>query len=322
MSDSLPTALVLAAGYGTRLKPLTEVRAKPAVPVAGCPLIRRVLKWLALQGISKTVINLHHHPKTITQVVGHGLSLGLNVQYSWESQLLGSAGGPRQALDLLGARFFVINGDTLTDLSLRALFRHHVDTRAHVTMAVTPHPAPGRYGGVRQNESGHVVGFSPPGTDKMKHFVGVQLVEASVFADLVAGEPSSTVGGVYESLITKQSGSIRVFGTNATFQDIGTPLDYLNANRAIVKSEGRASLNIGIDTSIHPSAQLTETIVWDRVTVGSNSKLHECIVADDVIIPDDVTLARHMCIAAKYVMKPGSGTRLGNAIVYPIEANT
>jgi len=288
------------------------------VPVAGCPLIRRVLKWLALQGISKTVLNLHHHPKTITQVVGHGRSLGLNVHYSWESKLLGSAGGPRQALDLLGERFFVVNGDTLTNFSLKALFQHHVDTRAHVTMAVTPHPAPSRYGGVRQNESGYVLGFSPPGTVKMKHFVGVQLVEASVFAGLVAGEKSSTIGGIYDNLVTSQPGSIRAFGTRTTFHDVGTPLDYLNANRAIVKSEGRDSLNIGIDTSIHPSAQLTETVVWDRVAVGSHSKLHECIVADDVIIPDGVTLVRQMCIAAKYVMRPGSGTRLGNAIVYPI----
>ena len=102
MSNTLPAALVLAAGHGTRLRPLTEVRAKPAVPVAGCPLIRHVLKWLANQGIDKTVINLHYQPKTITQAVGHGESLGLKVNYSWESKLLGSAGGPRQALDLLG----------------------------------------------------------------------------------------------------------------------------------------------------------------------------------------------------------------------------
>ena len=82
MSDTLPTALVLAAGYGSRLQPLTAVRAKPALPVAGCPMIRRVLKWLADQGVSKAVINLHHQPETITQVVGHGNSLGLQVRYS------------------------------------------------------------------------------------------------------------------------------------------------------------------------------------------------------------------------------------------------
>tara|TARA_B100000029_G_scaffold473331_1_gene514603 strand:+ start:2367 stop:3335 length:969 start_codon:yes stop_codon:yes gene_type:complete len=322
VSNSLPTALVLAAGYGTRLKPLTEVRAKPAVPVAGYPLIRRLLEWLASQGISKTVINLHYRPKTITQVVGDGKSLGLTVRYSWESKLLGSAGGPRQALELLGSRFFIINGDTLTDLSLESLFRRHLATRAHVTMAVTPHPAISKYGGIQKNECGHVVGFSRPGSVDMKHFIGVQLAEAAVFTSLAAGTPSSTVGGIYDQLIAKKPGSIFTFDTNATFQDIGTPLDYLKANQTIMESEGRKSPNVGRNSRIHPSAQLTETVVWDRVIVGSNCKLHKCIVTDDVIIPDNVTLVGQMCISAKFVMDRESGRRLGNAIIYPIDTDT
>ena len=319
MSKSLPVALVLAAGHGTRLRPLTEVRAKPAVPVAGSPLIRRLLKWLADQGVSRTVINLHYHPKTITQAVGHGESLGLNVRYSWESQLLGSAGGPRQALDLLGERFFIINGDTLTDVSLKTLFRRHVSTKAQVTMAVTPHPRPEQYGGIRQNESGQVGGFSRPGAVNMKHFIGVQIAEAAVFSDLIAGKPASTVGGIYDKLVAKDTGSICTLDTDAKFEDVGTPLDYLNANQAIMKSEGRTSFNVGVDSTIHPSAQLIESVIWDRVTVGSNCKLHKCIVTDDVIIPDNVTLVRQICISAKHVMKPGSGSRLGNAIVYPLK---
>lgn len=322
MSDTLPPALVLAAGHGTRLRPLTEVRAKPAVPVAGCPLIRHVLKWLANQGISGAVINLHYQPKTITQVVGYGESLGLKVRYSWESQLLGSAGGPRQALDLLGDRFFIINGDTLTNLPLKALLRRHMETRAHVTMAVTPHPAPARYGGIRHNESGHVVGFSRPGGVNMKHFIGVQLAEASVFADLIAGKPASTVGGIYDNLIARNPGSICAVETDARFTDVGTPLDYLNANQALMESEGSTSLNVGVDSRIHPSAQLTETVVWDRVTVGSNCKLNKCIITDDVKIPDNVTLVRQMCISAKHVMRPESGSRLGDTIVYPIKTDT
>ena len=322
MSNTLPAALVLAAGHGTRLRPLTEVRAKPAVPVGGCPLIRHVLKWLANQGIGRAVINLHYQPKTITQVVGHGESLGLKVNYSWESKLLGSAGGPRQALDLLGERFFIINGDTLTDASLKALFQRHMDTRAQVTMAVAPHPAPGRYGGIRQKESGQVVGFSRPGAVDMKHFIGVQLAEASVFAALTAGEPASTVGGIYDNLIASNTGSIYALDTDARFADVGTPLDYLNANQAIIKYDGSTSLNVGVNSTIHPSTQLTETVVWDRVTIGSNCQLHKCIITDDVTIPDNVALVRQMCISAKHVMKPGTGSRLGDAFVYPIKTDT
>ena len=72
MAGSLPPALVLAAGLGTRLRPLTNVRAKPAVPVAGRPLVVRILVWLAAQGVEPVVLNLHHRPETITRAVGHG----------------------------------------------------------------------------------------------------------------------------------------------------------------------------------------------------------------------------------------------------------
>src|SRR4029453_6220116 len=94
-------ALVLAAGLGTRLQPLTLARAKAAAPVDGEPLVRRTIRWLTRPGLTDLVVNLHHKPETITAVVGDGSDLGARVRYSWESPVLGSAGGPRHALPLL-----------------------------------------------------------------------------------------------------------------------------------------------------------------------------------------------------------------------------
>src|SRR3954469_23242456 len=94
-------ALVLTAGLGTRLQPLTLARAKAAAPVDGEPLVRRTMRWLVSQGITDLVLNLHHQPQTIAAVVGDGSDLGARVRYSWESPVLGSAGGPRHALPLL-----------------------------------------------------------------------------------------------------------------------------------------------------------------------------------------------------------------------------
>ncbi len=91
----------LTAGLGTRLEPLTYVRAKAAVPVNGEPLVRRVIAWLAAQRIRDIVLNLHHLPATITADVGDGSDLGVRVRYSWENPVLGSGGGPRHALPLL-----------------------------------------------------------------------------------------------------------------------------------------------------------------------------------------------------------------------------
>ena len=98
---NLPRALVLTAGLGTRLRPLTYVRAKGAVPVNGEALARRVVRWLSGQGVRDLVLNLHHLPETIAASVGDGSDLSARVRYSWEQPVLGSAGGPRRALPLL-----------------------------------------------------------------------------------------------------------------------------------------------------------------------------------------------------------------------------
>ena len=96
-----PRALVLTAGLGTRLRPLTYIRAKAAVPVNGETLARRAVRWLVSHGITDLVLNLHHHPASITASVGDGTDMGARVRYSWEQPVLGSAGGPRHALPLL-----------------------------------------------------------------------------------------------------------------------------------------------------------------------------------------------------------------------------
>src|SRR5947207_8835687 len=121
------SAMVLTAGLGTRLRPLTDVRAKPAIPVAGEPMIRRIVAWLAGHGVDDVVLNLHHRPETIAAAAGDGSDLGARIRYSWERPVvLGAAGGPRQALSIIGTDvFFLINGDTLTDLDLDAFSQAH-----------------------------------------------------------------------------------------------------------------------------------------------------------------------------------------------------
>src|SRR4051812_4567813 len=145
-------ALVLAAGFGTRLRPLTDSCAKPAIPVAGEPIVRRIVRWLAAHEVRDLVVNLHYLPQTVTRVLGDGSDLGVRIRYSWEGpQILGSGGGPRHALDVLGSdTFLIVNGDTLTDLNLRALMDDHANHLASgvlVTLALVPNVEPDKYGG-------------------------------------------------------------------------------------------------------------------------------------------------------------------------------
>ncbi|MCA1584363.1 MAG: NTP transferase domain-containing protein, partial [Acidobacteria bacterium] len=219
-------ALVLTAGLGTRLQPLSSARAKAALPVGGDVLIRRILRWLRRAGVTRVVVNLHHRPETITRRLGDGRDLDVEVRYSWEDPVLGSAGGPRRALPLLDAdRFFIVNGDTLTDVDIGAVRLAHEQSGALVTMAVVPGDT-ARYGGVLVRGNGHVTGFSwgnsrspllsttapaAPAAPVSYHFIGVQAVDARAFAEVPDGERSETVGSLYPSLIAKAVGSVRAY---------------------------------------------------------------------------------------------------------------
>ena len=281
-------AVVLTAGLGTRLRPLSYVRAKAAVPVNGETLARRAVRWLVSHGICDLVLNLHHLPATITASVGDGADLGARVRYSWEQPVLGSAGGPRRALPLLAPddTFLIVNGDTLTDVDVAAMAAAHAESGAAVTMALIPNPRPDKYGGVEVEQQRWVSGFSRAGgTRDSYHFVGVQIVAARVFAGLADGVPAETVNAVYPALIRRERHAIAAFISTASFRDIGTASDYLKTSAELAAIEGNR-MTSGARTRIDPSASVVRTALWDDVTIGAGAELVDCVVADGVTIPD------------------------------------
>ena len=308
-------ALVLTAGLGTRLEPLTYVRAKAAVPVNGETLARRVIRWLTSFGIREFVLNLHHLPASITASVGDGSDLNARVRYSWENPVLGSAGGPRHALPLLidsgevrvsdagspadpgsrttdpGSRttdpgaFLIVNGDTLTDVDVAAMYASHVQSGAAVTMAVIENPRPDKYGGVTVTGDGWVTGFSRAGSGEPGyHFIGAQIADARAFAALEDGTAVNTVAALYPRMIASDKHSVAAFISDASFRDIGTPADYLETSIHLVGTEGDR-MKAGRSSKFDPSVSIVRSAVWDDVTIGRGAELTECIVCDGAQIP-------------------------------------
>jgi len=277
----LTHALLLTAGLGTRLHPLTSVRAKPAIPVAGTPMVVRIMAWLRGAGITDVVLNLHHLPESIATFIGDGSGLGVRARYSWEPVVLGSAGGPRQALDIIGADTFVIvNGDTLTNLELPPLLDAHAASGALVTMAVVPNTQPQHYSGLRVDADGAVLGVVPRGSGEASfHFVGVQVANRDAFAGAPAGRPSNSVGDVYTRLIAACPGSVRVHVCEADFWDIGTVADYWHTSHAFAQAEG---FDTNAAARVEDDALVTASIVWDDVEVGRGASVEHCIVTDGV----------------------------------------
>lgn len=296
-----PPALVLTAGLGTRLRPLTHVRAKAAVPVNGEPLVRRVARWLGARGIREHVYNLHHQPASIAACLGDGTALGIRVRYSWEPTVLGSAGGPRHALPLMtdtGAdHFLIVNGDTLTDVDLDAVLQRHRASGARVTMSLIPNPAPDRYGGVTVSSDGFVTGFTRPGAGgESFHFIGVQVAAAGVFSRLDDNVSHESVNGLYPVLMREDPRSVAAYVSDASFSDIGTPLDCLRTSLALALQEG--DLMVSTTARIAAGAVVQRTALWDDVIVGAGATLRECIVADRVTIPPGADYERCAIVQA------------------------
>ena len=309
-------ALVLTAGLATRLRPLSFVRAKAALPVAGEPLVRRILRHLRATGVTEAVLNVHHLPHTLTRRVGDGADLGMRVRYSWEMPVLGSAGGPRHALPLLTApasgvpvpgsdpssgfsssTFLIVNGDTLTDADIGAVIADHQRSGALVTMAVIPNTEPEKYGGVIVDGDGIVGGFVRRGsTERSYHFIGVQMAEADAFAALPDNTPHESVAALYPALMAARHGAVRAHVCTAEFMDIGTPADYLQTSRLLSTRDAVArglqpprSFEQGVGSTIAQSARIEDSILWDDVEVGDGAMLRACVVTDGVHIPGDTS---------------------------------
>jgi mannose-1-phosphate guanylyltransferase len=278
-------ALILTAGIGTRLRPLTDVRAKPAIPVAGEPMIRRIVAWLVSRGVDDLVLNLHHRPETLTRVLGDGRDLGARVRYSWELPLvLGSAGGPRLARPIVGAgSFLILNGDTLTDVDLRSIADAHAASDALVTLALVPNREFLRYGGVCVDAQGRVTGFvrRGPSAEGSYHYIGVQIVDGRVFDAVAPGAAASSIGGIYDALIAAQPDRVRAVISDAAFFDVGTPADYWRTSQAFAAAEGK---------------RFGPSILWDDVEVSPDAQLDECIVTDGVMVPAGASHRREILI--------------------------
>lgn len=179
-------ALLLAAGKSTRIHPVTKGRPKPLLEVDGDPIIARNLRWLSGEGLTELFVNLHYRPEEIRDFVGDGSRFGINVTYSEEPTILGTAGAVKKLGPKWGDRFIVVYGDNLLSTRLEQIVADHEASGAEATIAVfdrTAHPHTGIAGGrVRVDESQRIIEFAEGADDAISPLVnaGVYVLERSV----------------------------------------------------------------------------------------------------------------------------------------------
>jgi NDP-sugar pyrophosphorylase family protein len=229
-------AVILAAGEGRRLRPLTETVPKPLLPVAGRPLLAHLIELLRRHGVDEIAINLHHCPEAIPAYLGDGERFGVRIAYSLEERLLGSAGGVKRVEAFLANEpFFVLYGDVLTDLDLTALGQFHAERRSCLTMAVHQPEDPTRCGMARLGAGGRLLEFveKPPAGRAPSPWAnaGIYVVEPSVLRHIPCGRPFDFGSDLFPLLIARD---VPLFGyvSEALIVDIGSPQRYRRAQRA------------------------------------------------------------------------------------------
>ncbi len=301
-SPPLPSeAVVLAAGYGNRLRPLTLVRPKPLSPVLNRPVLSWVLKHLERFGISRVSANAHHLHECLERFAASG-EWSMELSIVVESAILGTGGGIRNCASQLSRRnpILVMNGDLLADIDLHALVENHIRGGALATMALHDYP---RFNIVAV-EGDRVAGFQRKADDNFGNlprmaFTGVHVIEPELLSRIPEG-PSSIID-VYEELIHRGGAVQAHFCKGHYWKDVGSLKDYADVHAELlarapdpflvhesaavspdVRLENWAC--VGPDVRLGAGCRVARSILWDGVRVEEGVHIEDAVVTDGVVV--------------------------------------
>jgi mannose-1-phosphate guanylyltransferase len=342
--------MVLAAGLGERMRPLTEGRAKPSLPLLNRPIIVHTLEHLKRHGVGEAVINLHHQPESIRAVVGDGSRLGMKVHYSEEPVILGTAGGLKKAEPLLrgGGPLFMVNSDSVSDCDLGATLRKHRESGALATLVLAPHRPGTPYGIVEMGDRDRVqrIAGAPRGESDPRAgryaFTGVHVLEEAIFDAIPDRARSEINSEVYPALIGSGK-AIAGYVHSGFWRELGTPALYVEGTIALLRAGAdpalpplRASEGIYLDGVRLPADAVVDppllvgrgatlgpkcsfaggVVVGRQARLGRGSALRTTVVWDGARIGDGASLSE--CIVTSGVYVP-PGVSLTNKIILRVE---
>src|SRR5215216_7870756 len=278
-------AIVLSAGYGTRLWPLTEDRTKPAIPILGKPLVGYVAEYLAGYGIDEIVVNLHHRPDSVRRALGDGSRFGVKLHYVEEPVILGTSGALDNTREFFERETFVaVNGKIITNIDLNAALETHRNMNALATLVLLPNTRRERFS-VVETEEGHVKAFGGMPVDERSvplMFTGIQILEPRIFEYIPRGVFSHSTTDVYPQAIANGE-VVAAHVASGKWRELSTLKRYLDISVELLKEEGKPFVT-GAQTVISPSATVIDAILWDDVEVGAGARVTRAILADDVKI--------------------------------------
>lgn len=314
--------MVMAAGAGTRLQPLTFSVPKPMVPIANRPVLEYTIENLKRHGITEIVLNLHNHPSLIRNYFRRGERWGVKIHYSYEPKLLGTAGGVKKVASLLkNNTFLVMSGDGLTDINLTDLLDYHYRKGSSATMALKPIETRFDYGITLTDKKGQITQFveKPKWGDIFSNQVntGIYVFEPRILSQIPPQKVYDFGHELWPKLLQNRE---RIFGylVKDYWCDVGNLVEYRRAQRDALDgkvdiqfSGNQIKPRIWVDegTMIDPKVKLEPpcligrncrvargavigayTVIGTGARIGPGSVLRNCILWDDVRVDKRVSL--------------------------------
>jgi mannose-1-phosphate guanylyltransferase len=305
--------MVLSAGLGNRLKPLTYMMAKPAVPFLGRPLIHYSLDMLTSLGIKDIAVNLHHLPDTVESALGGRHE---NILLSREKTILGTGGCLGKLRDYFSGNTIVLSNGKIyfSEASLEGALKEHTDKKSMVTMVLVPFQEGMPYKKVFLDMDHAILGFSrniSSGEElaRISHqsgrhpfvYTGIQIIDPAVLAYIPDGY-SDTVADIYPKLI-KDGLPLRGYVSNGFWRECSTPGRYLQSSLDVMKEtapvprkNGAASgdgIFAGHSVKIPADAKMRNCVIWDNSRIGSSSCFENVIIAGTSgALPDGLNIKR------------------------------
>lgn len=295
------TAFVLAAGLGTRLRPLTAHRPKALVPVAGVPMLGWALASCANAGLTRVIVNAHHHADQVAAFAGR--HFGCDVEVVVEPEILGTGGGLRAVADRLAPVFVVVNADVLADVDLAAL--RELVPPGGAAMALRADVSVARYGVVAADSTGTVTRLvdvaraDAVGAEALDtHFTGIHALDRATL-DLVPPGFACIVRTAYRALVPDRR--VRGLRHAGTWLDVGDPAAYLDANLAVLRGDVRFHLDpyarAAFGRTGGPPVSVAGARVFGASILGHGAQvegatLEDCVVGDGAVVAPGVHLRR------------------------------
>lgn len=300
MGKVVRQAVIMVGGKGTRLRPLTDTRPKPILPVLDKPCLRYLVESLAEAGITEIIMACGYKSEQMMKTIGDGSDLGITIEYSHETEPLGTAGAIKLVEDRLDDVFVAANGDIFADIDIEAEIENHIKTESELTLALTSVKNPCEFGIVGTDDTGRIVKFKekPKPEEAFSNLVnaGIYIINKSVF-DYVPANSFFDLSKDLFPILMEKGHRLQGFVLSGVWKDVGRPSDLLGVNLIMASKNyddyGWGGNNIsgtvvrkpfymGRDSQIRESsAMATVVLAGCRIT---DSKITNSLVMDGCVI--------------------------------------